>query len=185
MKKQNPGGIPFPPGFLGSPLPQARSIDSRERAFRVLSPGATGSGATSSGATSCRSTVVALVAGAAAGRHRTAFRTWRTVLLALNGGSVDVALFHGDTRRGAIDLVSLQPQAHHLLGGLQSFRIAGVVFTVRDRTVGFAGVLAELEIHPAEDVIHHRFGDGNLGVAGEATGFEPGVTELVDQNFQF
>src|SRR5262249_11245321 len=42
----------------------------------------------------------------------------------------------------------------------------------------------EADLQPAEDVIHHRLGNGNLGVAGKAGGFEAGVLEFFAQEAQ-
>ena len=45
-------------------------------------------------------------------------------------------------------------------------------------------LIQELRSEPAEDVIHHRLGDRDLFIVGEAGGLEAHMTEFVDQRFE-
>jgi hypothetical protein len=42
----------------------------------------------------------------------------------------------------------------------------------------------EAAAEPARDVIQHGSGEANVGVGGDAAGFEAGVDQLVDENFE-
>ena len=42
----------------------------------------------------------------------------------------------------------------------------------------------ERQTHPAEDVVDNTLGDPDVGIGGMAIGFEPGMAELIDQDFQ-
>ena len=122
-------------------------------------------------ATADSTAVEALIASAAAKHDGTAIGTGRRILLVKAGDTADTGHRPPPPRR-------LSDNRYDFLRN-RDFLVFRLLLDDTDLPLGIA--VEKLGCQPPEDVMHNRFGHGNIGILGKPRWFEAHMAELVHQ----